>query len=590
MTLAERGIKLFPLMPNSKIPYPKWSWPQLNSSDIHVLSGWQYKYPGCNFGALCGPDSQLAVLDWDVKNGKPGLEEYRRDLELYGADWANTIHVRTWSGGKQTYHLWRSGVVKDNTGKIGPGVDCQGLGTYVVSAGSTVNSVRYVFDGCDGRKPLSLFPDWALEKLGRDQERQEQKKTGRTNGTGKYTAGARTNALISYAGRVFNARIEFEDFLDCIWVWNLRHCEPPLDKAEILRQADCYHRWKRKAAKVPGFDPAEDTGNTRGRMFSEIHKQPIEWVWKPYMATGMITLLSGDPGAGKSFIALDRSAEITRIGGFVLYLSVENPPEQVLVPRFEALSGDPNRIKLIEGVEYGDPDDGVVRGITLRDLKILEKEIKCHKEVRLIVVDPVQSYLGEKVDAHRSNETRPVLDGLSRLCGQYGIVPLILRHCSKASTGKVLYRGLGSIDFTAAARSELIVGEHDGKMAMAHLKSNLSKKGPALGYEIVEAWEGRIYETGFFRWTGECEFNPEDLVDDEPDTEEDGAIDEAKSFLAQMLADGPVLSNEIIAAAKQAGIAERTLRRARVKLGVKARKRRKPDPRWEWFLHQDGQG
>lgn len=562
---------MFPLFPGSKIPYKDWHWLEQNSTNVMELEYWAKWLPESNWAVKCGPDSLGAVLDFDVKNGKHGLDEYQRCVQEYGPEWCDTVRVRTWSGGLQTYHIWQDGIVKDNTGKVAPDVDCQGMGTYVVSPGSVVNGKRYEFDqGSDGEKDLSPFPQWAWERLHDDRN---EPRRAKANGSGKFHQGDRTRALVSFAGRLFNVRIDFPDFLECLQVWNQRHCDPPLSTSEVARQAECYHRFRA---------PVEAEGEVVKRKFSQIERRQIQWLWKPYMAAGMITLLSGDPGIGKSFVALDRAAEVTRNGGFVLYLSIENPPEEVLAPRFEALRGNPEMIELIEGVEYGGEGDKQVRGITLRDLKILEKEIKLHENVQLIVVDPVQSYLGEKVDAHRSNETRPVLDGLTALCRRYGVAPLILRHCSKASTGKVLYRGLGSIDFTAAARSELIVGEQNGRMAMAHLKTNLSKRGPTLGYEIVESDGVMLYETGLFRWTGECDLKPEDLVDEEAiDEEQKSALDEAEAFLKDLLASGPLDNKQVVSIGKDAGIADRTLKRAKARLKIRAVRSRTG---WDWVL------
>ena len=107
-----------------------------------------------------------------------------------------------------------------------------------------------------------------------------------------------------------------------------------------------------------------------------------------------------------------------------------------------------------------------------------------------MVVDPLQSYLGAGVDLHRSNETRPIMDGMARLAEKHDLAILLLRHLSKQSGGKAIFRGLGSIDLTGAARSEMLAGSlPDGPetRALVHIKSNVGRMADALGYAI-DGW------------------------------------------------------------------------------------------------------
>ena len=119
---------------------------------------------------------------------------------------------------------------------------------------------------------------------------------------------------------------------------------------------------------------------------------------------------------------------------------------------------------------------------------------------KLVIVDPIQSYLGPAVDLHRSNETRPVMDGLVRLAEEHDCAILLLRHLSKQNGGKAIHRGLGSIDLTGAVRSEMLAGsspDNPSARALCHIKTNLSENGPTLGYAI----DGE----GCFAWTGRSE-------------------------------------------------------------------------------------
>ena len=213
----------------------------------------------------------------------------------------------------------------------------------------------------------------------------------------------------------------------------------------------------------------------------------------------------------------------------------------------------------------------------LSDVSLLHDALQRTK-ARLVIVDPIQSYLGAEVDAHRSNETRPVMDGLSRLAEEHGCNNLLVRHLGKAPSGRVIHRGLGSIDLSAAVRTELLAGcspDDPSQRALVQVKSNLGQFGPSLGYTI-EA-------DGTFRWTGESELTSAALLAPESNGEEPRAMAEAKDFLSSALAQGARPASDVIAEAKQKGIRERTLKRAKKSKGVQSRKSGMSGA-WEWAL------
>jgi hypothetical protein len=200
-----------------------------------------------------------------------------------------------------------------------------------------------------------------------------------------------------------------------------------------------------------------------------------------------------------------------------------------------------------------------------------------------VVVDPIQSYLGAEIDAHRSNETRPVLDGLARLAEEHKCCILLIRHLGKAQTSRAIHRGLGSIDLTGAVRSELIAGSaaHDTTdRALVQVKSNLGELGLPLGYNIAA--------DGTFRWTGESRLTASAILASELQGEEPGPMAEAKSFLSSVLAQGARPAKDVKAEARQAEISDRTLTRAKASLNVVSRKRGMSDI-WEWALPEGGQ-
>jgi hypothetical protein len=330
-----------------------------------------------------------------------------------------------------------------------------------------------------------------------------------------------------------------------------------------------------------GSDPGVSLRRPEILNLSQVEAKAVPWLWRPYLAMGMLGMLSGDPGAGKTFIALAIAAALTTgrlpysgepcLPVDVLYLSVENSPHHVVRPRFDLLGGNAKRFHILRGSLVGEGDRATRGSVKLSDIKMLHESIDKTK-ARLVIVDPIQSYLGAEVDAHRSNETRPVLDGLARLAEEHDACVLLVRHFAKSPTGKAIHRGLGSIDLTGAVRTELHAGSVDDKRAMVQAKSNLGQFGESLGYEIGG--------DGSFTWTGKSDLTAIDLQTAESTWEERSAIDEACDYLEQTLADGPRKVKEL---EEGTDLHTRTLRRAAEKLGVKRTRDGERGP-WVWAL------
>ena len=211
----------------------------------------------------------------------------------------------------------------------------------------------------------------------------------------------------------------------------------------------------------------------------------------------------------------------------------------------------------------------------MKDVTLLENAIE-QTQARLIAIDPIQSYLGAEVDAHRSNETRPVMDGLIDLAERHKACVLLIRHLSKASGGRAIHRGLGSIDLTGAVRMEMIAGNAAGdptKRALVPIKNNVGPRADSLGYEIVgEEMQARL------EWRGKSQLTADDLL--APDAEAEGRSDiaEAFDFLREQLSTGQKPVKEL-----RKEIPIRTLQRAAQKAGVKRSRDGDGGP-WLWSL------
>lgn len=336
---------------------------------------------------------------------------------------------------------------------------------------------------------------------------------------------------------------------------------------------------KRKSGKLPKI-PAISC-------MADVEPVEVDFLWDPFLPLGKLTLLEGDPGAGKTFLALQLAACISigaplpgrdgklidnRSPAAVLYMSAEDGLADTLRPRLDSMGADPGKVYVLTGWQNDDGDSGM---ITLADVEIIEQALEKVKPI-LLVVDPIQAYLGSGVDMHRANEVRPVMAALANLAERYSTALLCVRHLSKAPSGRAMYRGMGSIDFSAAARSILLAGqdpENPEKRAIIHLKSSLAAAGPSIGFELTP--EG-------FLWTGLSSLTVGALFKSDIQAEEErGSIREAKEFLLEMLAGGPMPAKDLIQDASDCGISKRTLDRAKKKLGVQSEKR---GDKWYWNL------
>lgn len=314
---------------------------------------------------------------------------------------------------------------------------------------------------------------------------------------------------------------------------------------------------------------------------ADVEAESVTWFWKPYIASGKLTLLEGDPGLGKTWLSLVLAAASTkghplpgedgtpgaaREPRNVIYMSAEDGLGDTLRPRLDAAGADVSRVFAITGKrttdEEGEPVDAA---ISLADIPVLRSAIETVQPA-LVIIDPLQAYLGAAVDMHRANEVRPLLTALSELAQSYNFAVVVIRHLRKSSSDRAIHRGAGSIDFAAAARSILLVGEdpeNDTRRVIAHVKSSLAPAGHSLGFELRD---------GAFTWLGHSNVTADQLLAPRPVGEERSAQDEATEWLADTLANGPVAARDLKRYASDAGLAWRTVERAKQSLGVTAKR------------------
>ena len=294
---------------------------------------------------------------------------------------------------------------------------------------------------------------------------------------------------------------------------------------------------------------------------SDVELTPVEWLWKPYLPFGKLSVLQGNPGEGKTYFAMHLAAACTngkllpnmeRMEPFnVIYQTAEDGLGDTVKPRLIEAGADLDRVLVI--------DDSEVQ-LTLSDERI-EKAI-VENNARLVIIDPIQAYLGADVDMNRANEVRPIFMRLGQVAQRTGCAILLIGHLNKAAGMQSLQRGLGSIDIAAAVRSVMFIGKlkHDPTMRiLTHEKSSLAPPGASLAFSLGDE--------GGFRWVGEYDITADEMLSGiEPQRET--KTQQAKDLICALLAGGKqVFSEDIDKAALERGIPGRTVRDAKRELG-----------------------
>lgn len=371
------------------------------------------------------------------------------------------------------------------------------------------------------------------------------------------------------------------------------------------------HDYDERAAKLDAVVPKmnghapEPTEKTVAlRRAADIAMEPISWLWSGWLAAGKLHMLGGVPGTGKTTIALALAATVSRGGawpdgtpfstaGHVLVWSGEDDAADTLVPRLCAMGADLDRVHIVSDVT---DLDGRRPFDPAQDMPALIAKARAVGEVRLLIVDPVVSTVAG--DSHKNAEVRRGLAPLVTFGQELRAAVLGVTHFSKGTQGRdPLDRLTGSLAFGAAPRlvfaaSKKVAedGTEEGRV-LVRVKSNIGPDGGAIAYSLAQTDLPQGIATSHVVWGLAIEGNARDILADAEQQEEDGeelsARDDAKSFLLQVLADGPVAASQIFREARDAGHSEKTLKRAKKELGVHSAKSGMSE-KWRWELPAKG--
>lgn len=308
----------------------------------------------------------------------------------------------------------------------------------------------------------------------------------------------------------------------------------------------------------------------------EVPVEEVKWLWFPYIPFGKLTIIHGDGGEGKTTLILQLAALLSRGEKLpcddterepikIIYQTAEDGLGDTIKPRLLSGNADCTKIKVIDESEAA---------LTMLDERV--EQAIAETGARVIILDPMQAYVGAKVDMNRANEVRNILSQLGRIAEKYRCAIILVGHLNKAQGNKSTYRGLGSIDFQACARSVLVVGRVKDKPEIrvaVHQKSSLAPEGKPIAFELSA-------ENGF-RWLGHYDITIDDLL---CGVSREKKSDIAERLITDCLSDGKYPQQILLKKVQNAGISKRVLDEAKKSLGVKSIKK---GSGWYWELPEE---
>ena len=330
--------------------------------------------------------------------------------------------------------------------------------------------------------------------------------------------------------------------------WNEILCDENADRKKVIQETVTM-KMQEKEALVPML------------CYKDIEQTSVEWLWFPYISFGKLTIIQGNPGEGKTYFAMMLTAACTNRKLFpnmediepfnVIYQTAEDGMGDTIKPRLVEAGADLSRVMVIDDSE---------EVLTLSDDRI-EKAVR-QNHVRLVIIDPVQAFIGADVDMNRANEVRPVFRKLGMIAEKTSCAIVLIGHLNKSSGTQSTYRGLGSIDIMAAVRSLIFIGKvrkDPTTRVLIHEKSSLAPPGETMAFKLGD-------EEGF-RWVGAYEISADELLDGKEGKATETKLERGAKLIQELLVDKNEISiRKLDDKAKEQGISGRTMRDVRSRM------------------------
>lgn len=587
--LTDHKLSVIPVNGGDKIPCIKWTPYTSRLATEDELKQWFANFPGRNIGIVTGAVSGIVVVDVD----KP--EDFHLDMP-------RTPTAKT---GKGLHYYFKRPDFDVGNAKL-PFGDLKADGGYVVAPPSKhANGKSY--EWLDGLSfddvPLAELPDSIVEIAFKPDERvaslempyevwdkQETTRYGEAwlkdvETLANTTVGSRNNMLNEVACKaaslISGGQLNRLKALSLM----LNACRRNGLMKEIgARAVNATIGSGMKAGvlnpRVPQdtfeWTPVENTpGKITFRKASGITAEKLEWLWPGVLPKNAMSILAGNPGLGKSQVALSIAATITSGSrwpvtgerapvGNVIILSGEDSAEHTIIPRLSAAGADLDRVFILDMVTT---EDGNQRQFNLQDdMPKLREALDEIGNVSLIVIDVLNAYLA-KADTNNSGDVRRITNDLTHIANAYDLCILGLAHLNKTEGKQAAHRVQGSISWVGAARTALLVErDEDGGRSMSQIKNNLAKDNLAFTFDVVSKALADGIETSLVQWHNASQTKSADQV--LADKSDGPKLREAKEFLLAMLEHGSVDGADVKDKASELNISHTTLHRACTDLGV----------------------
>jgi AAA domain len=316
---------------------------------------------------------------------------------------------------------------------------------------------------------------------------------------------------------------------------------------------------------------------------STVQPKPITWLWPGRVPKGMLTVLGGNPGVGKGLISCDLVGAVTTGRAFpdapnsnepmeVAMLFCEDGESNTVRPRLEVAGANLDKVHFVDSVAVATGRGETDRMLALdKDIAAIEKMLHDNPAIRLVVIDPASSYLGD-ARMEKEQEVRRALGPLAQLAERMDVTFLLVMHNNKRGDVSALHRVMGAVAMSGVARAVWLCAQDqdDGdNFLFLCAKMNIGKTTKGLEYGIGEKSLPNIGNIGHIVWKGATDISADQALSLRGG--ESGKLKAAKQWLSEYLvSDTP--AKEAYEAAKKVGISEKTLKRAKKSLGIESDK------------------
>lgn len=581
-----RGWSIIPLKPSAKEPLPGFSWREFQSRKASEAEAraWFTSTPDANLGIVTGGVSDLLVVDIDGDDAAVALAEMCGPLP----------QTPTSITGKGRHCLFRhSEGIKNRVGII-TRLDVRSEGGYIVAPPSLhPNGSHYRWSdetGCGFECAVAVLPETLKAALGRqkdtkakDPNSERHLQLSAVDPSGVIAVGVRNTTLTQYAGRYFGQDFSSEDVLAELLRINATRCAQPLDEEDVVQIVDSIGARHRR--KQPGA-AKKTPPKLVVRCMDAVEPEDVRWLWQDHIPLGGITVWDGAPGVGKSTLTLDLAARVSTgsnmpdgtpcAAGGVLLLNAEDPAPTVR-KRLDAAGADTSNIHVVDEVTLGGDTSRMVR--IPEDINRLAEMVRSGN-VRLLIIDPLVAFFDSSINSWSDQGVRSALAPLTKMAIEEDLAVLVVRHPTKNRDNGPMEAGSGSIGIVATARAAFYIAmdpEEPDQVVIAPVKQNLSERVSSQGFKLVPARNGvaRIH------WLGTTQYSAADLRP--RDEAQPSKLADARTFLREVLKAGPTSESDIRTAAVAAGIAQKTLQRAKREESIESHKESFGGG-WKWSL------